>query len=97
MGLLASEIGYDNRAAVSLLDPSVVQPPPLQSEAQTRVRDLNASASDQYSLEGVRQVPTLLPSPVSDRLLVHQWLISVKPNLKSSVPMEIKDPGSFHK
>lgn len=32
---------------------------------------------------------------VTYRLLVHQWLISVKPNLKCSVPMEIKDPGSF--
>lgn len=27
---LASEIGYDNRAAVRLLEPSVVQLPPLQ-------------------------------------------------------------------
>ncbi|KAK2889819.1 hypothetical protein Q8A73_018119 [Channa argus] len=31
MKLRASEIGHDNRAAVSLLEPSVVQPPPPQA------------------------------------------------------------------
>lgn len=51
MGLLASEIGYDNRAAVSLLETSGVQPPPLQvSSGAERVCVLQEISSSEMNV-----------------------------------------------